>query len=200
MGFALTSSDEGTIVLLVFVGLIVVRRVFMMVQGTAVRPGRIVGVAVLFTALFVLVLASSYFQVPWWSFVLDGAVLVVAAIATTAYVREHVVFEWRNGQWYYKLHPIIIGAYLLLFVVRLAIDLVVLNINPVAPPTTGPMLTGTTLLLVAAVDALFGLSTGLLIGRSVGVYLEYEKKQKETPAPATWTPPPAPPAPGAPLP
>jgi hypothetical protein len=80
-------------------------------------------------------------------------------------------------------------VYLALLLVRLILDVVVLGVNPFAgaPPGTAP-LTGTALLLLAFVDALFGLSTGLLMGRTVGVYLEYRSKPSGGP-PAGTNPP-----------
>jgi hypothetical protein len=197
MAFTLSGADESALVFLALIVLIIGRRVAMMVRGAPVRTERILATAVLFSALFVLVLAESYFQVPWWTYAIDAAVLAVTIVLTIGYVRRHVVFEQRDGAWYYRLHPVIVVAYLVLFVVRLALDLVVLGINPFAPPTSGPALAGTTLVLVAVVDALFSLSTGLLIGRSVGVVLEYRAK---TAAGTLPTPPPPPPPAASPLP
>ena len=169
----LSGADATSVVLFAIIVLIIVRRVIGMVRGSAVRPARMFAVAALLAGLLVITLLLSYGQLPVWTYGVDVAVLVGASVLATGWVRRRVVLDWKDGAWTYRLGPLLPVVYLVLFVVRLALDLVVLGINPFAgtPPSATP-LTGTTLGIVAVVDALFAFSTGLLVGRTVGVYLE----------------------------
>ena len=186
----LSANDASTIVIVAIIVVVIARRVVGMVRGAPVSPPRLFGFAILFGFLFVVGIFSTLSQLPVWTYGLDAAVVVVASVLATWYVQRIVVIEWRNGAWYYRLGVVIPVVYIALFATRLALDAVVLGIDPFAPPMGGPVLTGTKLGLVTVVDALFAFSTGLLVGRSVGVYLEYKKKAAAGPPPASATAPP----------
>ncbi|MCI4324631.1 MAG: hypothetical protein L3K00_01915 [Thermoplasmata archaeon] len=190
---SLSTNDVTSLVIVALFVVIVGRRIVWMVRGAPVRPERMFAVAGLYTAIFVLVIATSLSQLPLWSYAVDGAVAVVAAIGATIVVQERVVIEWRNDRWYYRLGVAIPVLYLVLFVARLALDFVVLGVDPFAfaSPSTAP-LSGIDLVTVAVVDALFAFSTGLLVGRTTGVYLEYRKKVAA--GPPTPAAPPLPPS------
>ena len=136
-------------------------------------------IAGFYLILFALTLGASFNQLPVWSYGVDAAILVVAAIGTSIWVQGQVVVEWKDGVWMYRLGVVIPAVYLTLFVVRLALDVVVLGIDPFdfTLPSAAP-LTGVSLLVVAVVDALFAFSTGLLVGRTVGVYAEYPEARR----------------------
>ncbi|MCI4326183.1 MAG: hypothetical protein L3K16_00885 [Thermoplasmata archaeon] len=185
MAVSLNSSDAGPIVLLILIAVIIGRRVVLMVRGTQVRPGRMFAIAAFYVALFGLTIASSFNELPVWTYVVDIAVVVAASIGATVLVQKRVVVEWKDGMWMYRLGALIPAIYLTLFVVRLALDLFVLNVNPfdfTTLPSPAP-LTGTPLVIVVLVDVLFAFSTGLLVGRTLGVYLEYRKFAKAGPPP-----------------
>jgi hypothetical protein len=189
MVVTLTSADIPDIVLVALFVVLVGRRMVGMVRGAPVRPERMFAIAGLYVALFVLVIATSLSQLPLWSYAVDGVVAVVTALRATVVVQDRVVMEWRNDRWYYRLGLAIPVLYLVLFVARLALDIFVVGINPFdfAPPSSAP-LTGIDLVTVAVVDALFAFSTGLLVGRTCGVYLEYKKKVAEGPPSPTGQP------------
>ncbi|HKV90846.1 MAG TPA: hypothetical protein VJQ43_06620 [Thermoplasmata archaeon] len=172
---SLTSNDIGTIVVVALILVFLARRIVGMVRGAPVSPPRLFGFAILFTFLFVVGILSTFSEMPPWTYALDAAVVVAASVLATWYVQRIVVIERRNDGWYYRLGVAIPVAYVALFATRLVLDVAVLGIDPFAPPMRGPVLTGTTLLVLATVDALFAFSTGLLIGRSLGVYLEFRK-------------------------
>jgi hypothetical protein len=176
----LTNADISTIIIVAIFVLLIGRRIVLMVRGAPVRPAQMVAFAVLFAALFVLALASSFSQLPVWSYAVDVVVLVVAAIGTAEYVRRRVVLDLRNGIWYYRLHIGIPVLYLVLFAVRLALDSVVLGIDPFAPPPpNAAALTGTALGVIVAVDVLFAFSTGLLVGRTAGVLVAHRDRVRQ---------------------
>jgi len=189
---ALSGADATSVVLFAIIVLIIVRRVIGMVRGSAVRPARMFAVAALLVGLLAFTLLLSNGQLPVWAYAVDAAVLVVASVLATGWVRRRVVLDWKDGAWTYRLGPLLPVVYLVLFVVRLTLDIVVLGTNPFAgtPPSPAP-LTGYTLGIVAVVDALFAFSTGLLVGRTVGVYLEYRARSAAGPPSPAGAPPPA---------
>jgi hypothetical protein len=195
MTVVLSSADIGPIVLVALLVVIIGRRVVMMVRGTPVRPARMFTIAAFYVALFAVTIVASYTQLPLWTYGLDAVVVVLAGIGTTLWVRRLVVVEWKNGVWMYRLGAVIPAVYLTLFVVRLGIDLFVLGVNPFdfTLPSTAP-LSGLPLILVVVVNALFAFSTGLLVGRTTGVYLEYRTLSAAGPPPggAAAAPPTAP--------
>jgi hypothetical protein len=189
MTTGLTNSDLTTLVFVALFVLLIGRRVVMMVRGAPVRPERMFAFAILFTALLILVLGTSLSQLPLWTFGLDAIAAVAAAVSATIGVRRRVVFELRNGVWYYRVGVGILILYLALFVTRLALDAVVLGVDPFAlmPPSAGS-LTSVAGKTVAIINGLFAVSTGLLVGRTIGIYLEYRKRLAEGPSPATASP------------
>ena len=144
------------------------------------QPGRLFGFAAFYTALFALTLALAVAITPWYYFALDAAILLVAALLSVGYIRDHVRFERRSpgDVRYYRLHPWVPIAYIVLFVTRIGVSLWVLG------PSAFEFVASSTVslsvfdqFLLQLVDALFGVSTGLLIARSVGVYLAYERER-----------------------
>lgn len=177
MATGLTNTDVTTLAFVALFVLIVARRAYGMIRGSPVRPERMFAFAALFAAILVLVLATSLTQLPLWTYGLDALVAVAATAAATVAVQKRVVLEWRNGQWYYRLGVGILVLYLVLFVARLALDTLVLGVDPFAsmPPSVGS-LSSVDGKIVAIINGLFAASTGLLVGRTVGVYLEYRKR------------------------
>jgi hypothetical protein len=177
-------GETGYLLLLAIVVIILVRRFYRLVQGTVVSTGRLVGFAAFYLVLFAFVLLSGYAGVPYYALIADGAIVVVATLIAAPYVERIVRFELRaDGQWYYRLGLLIPGLYLVLFGVRLAIDVLLIGENPFAPPTN-ISLSPLQLILLIVVDALFAFSTGLLVGRSVGVYRAFQRQPRTPPAAA----------------
>jgi hypothetical protein len=177
MTVALTNSDVTTLVFVAIFALLLGRRIVAMVRGTPVRPERMFAFAALFAAVFVLVLLTSASQLPPWTYAVDAAIAVVSTVGSAVIVRRRVVMEWRDGRWFYRLGAVIPALYLGLFALRLALDTVVLGVNPFGGAPGSPVpLSGTALLTVVVIDVLFAFSTGLLVGRTIGVYLRYREK------------------------
>jgi hypothetical protein len=184
-GLALSSANASTLVILALIVLLIGRRIVLMVRGAPVRPFQMFAIAALLVALFAFALAFSFSELPAWTYAVDGVILVVATVLATRWVRRRVVLQWVRGAWTYRLGALIPAVYLVLFVVRLALEFLGLGGNPFAgsPPGTAP-LAGLALVVVTVVNALFAFSTGLLAGRTVGVYLEYRKLPAGGPVPA----------------
>jgi len=174
----LSPEWEYSILFLVLIVVIIGRRAVRLVQGTPYSTGRIFGFTGVYVLLFVALAASTLAAaVGAWGidalFLVApyGAVVAAAALVAIPYVRRIVKFEHRGpGDLYYRLPPFVPALYLVLFALRFAIELVLFGpsvVTSFSPPTSIP--SGFILTLVA-VDLLFGASTGLLLGRSIGVY------------------------------
>lgn len=190
---------------------IVVRRTIRLAQGTPYSEARLAFNAILYLFLFGLAIVYDVGLLPSWSFLVDGAVIVAGVAVATRHVARVVVFSRGPSGVQYRLGLALPVLYLVLYVVRVAVDLVLLNENPLAGPTGLPVLTGWQVVALLAVNALFSLSAGLLVGRSIGVYLAYRARgaaATAVPLPPTPPPPlssygpggavPPPPPPGAP--
>lgn len=189
-----TSAFYTELFLIVIIVLILARRTYAMIQGTAYSAARLFGFAGFYILLYVVLaygtLASA---LGFWgstTYLLVAAyvaVPVVAGLVAAPHVERIVHFEQRaDGQWYYKLGMVVPVAYLVLFVIRIGAEIAVLGPNAfylTFPPPPAPSVGALVVLL--AVDLLFGVSLGLLLGRGVGVYRAYQKlpKAKSTPPP-----------------
>jgi hypothetical protein len=204
------STLEPVVVVLALIVLFLVRRAYRMYTGTPVRTGQLFAIAGIYVVLFAITLAIGSAGIPWYLYALDGALLVVAAIAGTIHIRKVVVFERRPppvGDWYFRLPPWIAILYVVLYVARIGSVLAFLGPNALEfVPTGAVTLSPTALAVLAVVDALFSVSTGILVGRSIAVYHAFEAEKAKLPPPsgggpplATGTPPtggaPPPPAP-----
>jgi hypothetical protein len=185
-----SSSDLETYgIFLVIIVFILARRTAMMVRGTPLRVGRLVGIAVVYIALFAFAIGFDLLIEPWWVGVIDLAVVVSAAVLLPAYIESRVtVYRGPGGAWYYRLGYLVPAVYLVLFVARLGIEFGVLNIDPFDTTPFTTTFTNFQLALLALVDGLFAFSTGLLVARTVAVYRVYQRTVAAEPKPVVAPP------------
>jgi hypothetical protein len=174
-----SSSDlaPAVLVLVLFV-LILARRTYAQITGARFSAGRLFGFTGFYVLLFVaLAFPTLYAAVDAWG--IDGALLLVpyvvvplaAAWVATPYVRRIVRFEQRDGgAWYYRLPWIVPVLYLVLFIVRFGAEILIFGLAVVSSFFAPSSVPAGLIFLLVGIDLLFGASTGLLIGRSVGVY------------------------------
>ncbi len=180
------TPDSGLTTAVVFLALIVlilVRRTYRLVRGALYSTARLVGFSVFYSLLFGLfAFTTLYAAVGVWGnlalllVIPYGAVVAGAALVSAPYIRRIVRFESRaDGRWYYRLPMLVPVLYLGLFLLRFAIELVVFGVTPTTTvlPTT---LSTPVLVVLVAVDLLLGVSAGLLIGRSIGVYRAFGER------------------------
>jgi len=179
------------VVLVLFVALIA-RRTYLMIRGARYRPSRLFTFTGFYVLLFIALafptLYAAYSVWGWDAVILVGPYVALPAIAgwiAVPYVRRIVRFEEQApGDWYYKLPWLVPVLYLTLFIVRFALEIVVFGLAFATSfflPTSIP--TGLLFLLIG-VDLTFGVSLGLLVGRSIGVYLAFEDRLR-TPGAST---------------
>lgn len=186
------SNLDTTLVVLAVIVLILVRRTYYILKGSVASPVRLVSYSVVVTGLFALTVSFGVGVLPSFDLEIDAAVLSVAALLATPYVRREVRFEQRppSTEWYYRLSPWIPLSYVGLFVGRIGLLLAVLGPSALEFLPVSTALSPLDLYVLATVDALFALSTGLLVGRNAGVYLALREQPTLRPGP---------PAGGAPL-
>ena len=149
--------------------LVVLRRSVLMARGTPYRETRLIVTALVYVALFALTALNDLLILPGWTLGVDVAVLAAGAVVATRYVERAVAFHrGADGVRNYRLGLALPVLFLALFALRLVVELVVLNIDPFAPPTS-LHLTALQTAELAGIGALFALSAGLLVGRSIGV-------------------------------
>lgn len=169
---------ESYAIVVAILALVIGRRVVQMVQGAPLSIGRLVGFAAVYLALCALALGTDLLIEPWWVGLLDVAIIVAIATALPSSIESGVsVYRGPRGVWYYKMGVWVPVVYLALFVGRIVIEIGVIGINPFAFSPFAVSFTTEQLTLLAIVDALFAVSTGLLLARSVAVYRSYHRAQ-----------------------
>lgn len=182
---SLSPVAQETLVIGLLFALVVARRAYAQYLGTTLSAGRLLGYAVVYPLLFVFVVGTeSYPVVPLWSIGVDVAAGVVGAVLAFVYVGRRVTVYQEGGAWMYRLGPVVPVIYIGLFLGRLGLELAI-GLNPYGPSPTA--LSAGTVLVLEVVDALYGFSTGLALGRNVGVYRAWQRA-------AAAPPPPSPPA------
>jgi hypothetical protein len=191
-----TSADQTALIFLALIVLIMVRRTYLLSQGTPYSVARLFGYGAFSMALFGF-LAASTIYVAWtvWGSIALALLAPYSAIviATAWYVRPHVekrvTFETRqNGVLYYRLPIVIPVLSLVFFVARLSVEIWILGLASITNFTVPTGVSTLDLVVLAVFDLLFGASIGLLIGRGLGVRRAYESRPKPTETPLTSSP------------
>jgi hypothetical protein len=183
------SSYEGALIFVAIFALILVRRMYALTQGTPYSTVRVFGYAGFSVAVFILLGATTFYvAIGTWGWGALGLLAPYAAVVvgSTLLVEPHigrvVEFEERaDGETYYRLPILIPLLSTILFIVRVGAELVLLGPNALfafsQPSAVSPGLVA----LLVAIDLLYGVSVGLLIGRAIGVHRAF---QARTPAAA----------------
>jgi len=172
-GVSVSPGGQEAIVFGVIIGLLILRRGYNQYVGTPVVPGRLLAYAALYPLLFVLVVGlEDYPILPLWSLAVDVAAAAVGGAVALEYVGRRVTIYQQGGRWMYRLGLVVPVVYAALFVTRLALE-VAIGLDPFAPAVA---VSGTTAVILEVVDALYGFSTGLALGRNIGVYRVYQRK------------------------
>ena len=179
----ISSSLEGPLLIEALIAFMVLRRTILLSHGITYSEGRIAITGVFYGLLCAVVLLGDAFLFPWWVLVADDALLVAVLLVMEPYARRHVQFFSGPGGGRMYRFPATLGlAYVSLFAVRTVVTLAyvpqLLAFGTVPPGS----LSGTALLAIGAVDALFAGSTGLLFGRSIGVVRAGRALPKSVPA------------------
>ncbi|HTT34256.1 MAG TPA: hypothetical protein VMH78_00050 [Thermoplasmata archaeon] len=181
----MTSSGvlESSILFAALIAFVVIRRTIGLLRGAPYAPSRLFVFAGVATALYAVFAATTIdLAVATWGPI--GLALVApyaaATLATAWITAPHVDavarFERRGeGRPYYRLPWLVPVTYLVLFIARFAIEIVLFGgVDTTGFGPSGGVATPL-LLVIAAFDLLYGASVGLLFGRAFGIRRAYER-------------------------
>jgi hypothetical protein len=186
---------EGYLVVALF-GLFLLRRTYRMTQGVpagafrlAVLPAVYLGLYVFeLTGIWIAGAGSGHSDLTLLTFGADAALVAGGTGIAYRITSRHVELYRPTGEvaWFYRLKPLLPVLYVVLFTARVAIETVVVGISPFALPTAAQFnsISPTALDALFVVDALWGLTTGFLIGRSAAVYRAWRRAEKSPAADA----------------
>ena len=170
----LSSAELTTIGVQILIVLLVVRRSYRMTQGVPASVVRLVLMPALVGVLWAFTALESIFLTPWavpYLLGLDVALLTLTTVLFAGVAQRAAVF-YRNeaGAWCYRIGFAIAGIFLAVYLVRLALTLALfpaaLEVGvPVSGYPPGPQQAA-----LATIDAMFSVSVGLLLARSIGIY------------------------------
>lgn len=182
-------------VILALFGFFLLRRTYLMTQGVPAGLGRLVFLPIFYVAIYAAELAGTWFagigsgraELTYLALAADAA-LIAVGVAVAFRVTSAQVELYRptpGGAWYYRLRPLLPVLYVVLFFARAAIETVLVGSPPFAVPSAAQFesISLTALIALFTVDALWGLTTGLLLGRSAAVYAAW-KRAERLPTPA----------------
>jgi hypothetical protein len=183
---SLSSADTTALVFLVIIVLIMVRRTYALSQGTAYNPARVFGYGAFSSLLFVVFAATTiYVAVGTWGLVAlaliapYAGIVVASALVAEPRVRRLVKFEEHpNGQVYFRLPLIVPVLTVILFVVRVGIEVWMFGLNSIATFTLPTSLSVGALAVLIGFDLLYGVSVGLLFGRGFAIRGAYLARSK----------------------
>jgi hypothetical protein len=171
------SQAAPAIAVLGIIVLALARRTYRLSTGVPYSPLGLFGYGGFSSILFVLFGASTlYVAVGTWGPVglalvaPYAGVVALAAFVAKPRVERRVHFETREGgALYYRLPVVIPVLSLVLFGVRIAVEVVLLGLQVLVSFTVPSTLAPTALAILIGADLLYGSSVGLLIGRGLGV-------------------------------
>jgi len=178
-----TPSQLTAILVQVVIVAFIARRSYAMTRGVPYSATRLVAPALLVLALWALVEITSTQLTPWsipYLIGVDLAVLVATAVGISGVAaRATRVDRAPTGQWSYRIGFALAAVFVGAFALRLLLAAILFpgSLGFTAPvggyPSVGQQEA------LAVIDALFSLSVGLLVGRSVGIYRRVRSARSE---------------------
>jgi hypothetical protein len=180
MPTALATAIAVEVLLAVWLGV----RSYGSYQGRIYSSTRVLVFPVLIILLYAGTEVETVATVPWafplWTIV-DIVVMVASALATLPFAERLVRVSKRyDGQWYYQYGIELIAFYLGLWIVRLALAAYFDPGSIEFVPPTGA-LSATASDVVVLIQALFSVSSGLVVGRAIGTYRLHLRALAATP-------------------
>jgi hypothetical protein len=116
----------------------------------------------------------------------DVALLLVGFFVAYGHTLRHLQLYRDPGalDWSYRLNSTLPVIYVVLFFLRTGLEAAFLNVGPFGVPSASQLagVSPWSLYLLIAVDAMWGLSTGFLVGRNFAVYNAWQRKLAEGPS------------------
>jgi hypothetical protein len=162
------------VVILFFMVLVVLRRVYSSYRGLRFSLVRSLGVLVFYVAFGSFFAVTSFLEGVSLLFAGPYALALAAPAMWSYRYSDRRMSFWKggDGQVYFRGGVVLYLIYVVGLALRLSIDLVVIGPNFLAFSTSG-MLTGVALYATIATDLLLVFGLGLLVGRNVRVFRRY---------------------------
>lgn len=169
-----TSAEATAIVVQLIIVLFIVRRSYRMAQGVPYSLARLLLVPILILALWGASELGAILLIPWalpYLIVLDAAILVATAALLTG-VAEGMTRVTRDpsGAASFTISFSLAAIYLATFLVRLGLAAALFPSSLEIGAPVGGYPPYDQQLVLAAIDAVYSLSAGLLVGRAIGIY------------------------------
>lgn len=179
-----SSQDLFALLIVLLVVGFIARRSVAMSRGTTLSIARLLVSMVLYLGLFALVTLGEVFYLPLYVILAEIVAVVVVGLSVVPWVQRRVeVYRDPAGGWSFRMGVTIPVLYLALFLLRIALDFLVLGVDPFGPLPAGFTLSTSQTALLAIVDGLYALSTGLVVARTLGIYRAYSATPKPARAP-----------------
>jgi len=155
------------------IALLVIRRSYAMTQGVPYSAPRLVVLPALILVLWGVSELESVLLTPWalpYLIALDFAILVVTTFAFTGIAERMTrVDSGPAGSWSYQIGFSLAALFVGAFVIRLSVAVALFpsSLEFGSPPGGFPPIQQQAVLGI--IDALFSVSVGLLVGRSLGI-------------------------------
>jgi hypothetical protein len=182
-----TSAELTSIIIELVIVLVIIRRSYAMTQGV---PYSAIRLAVL-PALIVLLWGGNAFEsiylTPWavpYLIALDVAILIGVSYAFTPMAARmtHVERD-SSGNGSFRIEFSLAALFVVAFVIRIGLAVVLFpsSLEYGAPPGGFPPVQQQ--LVIAVIDAIFSLSAGLVVARSVGIRAKWDSSGDGAPRP-----------------
>jgi len=178
-----SSSELTAIGIQLIIVLVIVRRSYAMTKGVPFSGLRVTAVPALLLILWGVTELESTLLTPWalpYLIGLDIAILIATALGSAPVAQRMTLFTREpSGSWSYRISFSMAVLFVAAFVVRLALAVVLFpaSFEFGSPPGGFPPVQQQVLL--ALIDAIFSVSVGLLVGRSVGIYRGWKAAGKQ---------------------
>ncbi|MCI4348071.1 MAG: hypothetical protein L3J97_05570 [Thermoplasmata archaeon] len=153
-------------------------------KGIRVRP-RVVALLGVFYLLLFLLVEAEVLRLPWGGVAqgaafLDLLLLLTGVVPAYRYTTRTTTFERSSSdKWIYRGRLAIPAAWLAIFLLRSGVELALLGqISLFTPTRTATVTIPAFAAALILVDALFALSTGVLIGDYLAIYRAYRRLQR----------------------
>jgi hypothetical protein len=181
---SLSSAELTAIGIEILIVLIVVRRSYAMTKGVPYSTARLALLPALFLFLWALSELESILLVPWalpYLIALDLGILLGTALTFTPVAQRLAeVRQDGSGGWSYRFGFSFAAFFVGIFVIRLVLAAVLFPSSLEFGAPVGTLPTESQQAVLALVDALFSLSAGLLLSRSLGIYRKVQAAKAES--------------------
>jgi len=167
------SAELTAILIQVVIVLIIIRRAYAMTKGVPYSPIRLLVLPVLILILWGVSELESVLLTPWalpYLIVLDVAILIGSVVAFTP-VAERMTHVERDasGSWSYRIGFSLAALFAGAFVIRLSLAVALFPSSLEFGSSPGGFPPSAQQIVLGGIDALFSMSAGLLVARSVGI-------------------------------